>query len=155
MTPNPLASMQPIIFPPEPSLWPLAIGWWLLIITIIISLALVTRALIKYRLFWACKRLHMTQAKELTDANALNRLLKQTALHYYPRHQVAKLNGQAWSDFLKHNLQQLLHQQCDDICLSLYQPPRLNSNADSQLIALTWLANLNTKAIRGHANDRI
>ncbi|NRA71053.1 MAG: DUF4381 domain-containing protein [Gammaproteobacteria bacterium] len=155
MTPSPLAQMQPIILPPEPTLWPLAIGWWLLIITITISLVLTIRSLIKYRQFWSCRRQNITQAKQLTDPNALNRLLKQTALHYYPRHQVAKLSGLAWSDFLKHNLQQPLHQQCDAGCLSLYQTPSRNNNTDLQVITLAWLANLNTKSIREHADDRI
>ncbi len=83
-----------------PSAWPLAWGWWLIIFSICITLAL---------LIYYCFKLHqkkkaLNEAKQtlanLTTLSEINTLLKRAALSYFPREQIASLTGAAWLSFL-------------------------------------------------------
>lgn len=145
-----LNELSPIALPHEPGLWPLAIGWWLLLVALISLLALIINRVKKQRHFWAVRRKNLIVAKSLTDHHQLNRLLKQVALHYYPRHQIARLSGESWSEFLKLGLAHEHHQRCDLICGALYQKPAAVAHQDYQKIAIAWLAGLSHKTIEAN-----
>lgn len=147
MTPNPLSELQPIALPPEPGIWPLAIGWWLLIIILVFLVYISVATLVKRRKFWAVKRQGLSQARTLTDHSQLNHLLKRVALHYYPAHRVAGLNGQGWSDFLNQGLAGEHHRHCDEICATLYQRPAPDQDQRFQHITVCWLSGLSRKKI--------
>ncbi len=104
MTPFPVETLRDIHAPPPPGLTPL--DWALF------SLSLLTLPLVIWliRCWWrnaprrdAWRTLRiLEQLPEQTPdwAAQLNRWLKQSALLYYPKEQVAPLHGSAWLAFL-------------------------------------------------------
>ena len=110
-TQDPLANLRDIHSPPAIDFWPLAPGWWAIII---ISIAILTTAIYYYKRHrnnTAFKRTAMTELHQLAIdcgddidfIQQLNRLLKQTALAVRPRRDIASLNGEAWLHFLEAN----------------------------------------------------
>lgn len=113
MVDNPLLKqLHDIHLPHAIGVWPLALGWWFLILFFVISLPLgiyyINRFLKAYRL----KKIYLLELANikkhyLQDKNArrslekLAELLKSFALLTHPRDVVASLHGQAWYDFLK------------------------------------------------------
>jgi hypothetical protein len=148
-----LSELKPIILPPEPGLWPPAIGWWLVAFSLLMMIGWVIKRLIEYRVFWAIKRDSLAQAKQTSSAIQLNRILKITALHYFPPEQVARLTGQQWSDFLKLGLLVKYHRCCDNACGSFYQAPSskpadTKPNSEFQRLVIAWLLVLSKKNIK-------
>ena len=102
-----LAALRDIYVPPPPDWWPPATGWWLLLL---IALAFLTWHAWQR---WSGARRHR-QLEHLLDELALaddrradhqrlirlSRLLRQIALHRFPRRQVASLTGTEWLRFL-------------------------------------------------------
>ena len=102
--------LRPMQLPDPVSWWPMAPGWWLLLVLIIAS---VWGLLWWLRRRWEdprryalaeLKNLQACYSSEERDQAALlthcNQLLKRTALTLYPRHDVASLSGDAWITFL-------------------------------------------------------
>jgi hypothetical protein len=99
---------------PEPiGIWPLAKAWWFLVVFLLI-LGIVIWGLYRYRTQYLIKREFLSRLREYkieykasqNTSLALNKLallLKQVALFYYPRKQVASLYGLAWIEFLELN----------------------------------------------------
>ncbi|WP_394143855.1 DUF4381 domain-containing protein [Vibrio atypicus] len=96
---SPLA-LQPIHQPDVPAWLPLAWGWWTLLaasLLLIMTLLLITR--------WNKKRLapKKTALRLLATGNKpaeAIELVRQAALCYYPREEIAQLTGQQWYQFL-------------------------------------------------------
>lgn len=108
---DPLAALHPLREPGLIGWWPLAPGWWILIVITIGLLAAV--ALFFYRRYRAnaYRRQAMLQLEGLhkdwlssNDSRSyltgINALLKSVALRVYPLPDVASSNGDAWVDFL-------------------------------------------------------
>lgn len=120
---NPLSRLNDIILPNIPeSGWP-ALGWWLSAIAVFIIGCLL--AIWLYR-FWRIrhnKRLALNQLKALSktspSAIAVNQLLKQAVQLYFPRQQIAPLNGMAWFNFL--NQQTKAHYFSKELMIELSQ----------------------------------
>ncbi len=109
---NPQQSLQlhDIHLPGDPSIWPLAIGWWLLIA---IALLLLVYLFIKVRRHLYIKKYKKMlrneyaalekKLKESPDKNHIaeaNVLLRRFALAYYPDQNTASLTGSDWLSFL-------------------------------------------------------
>lgn len=102
--------LHDIHIPPSIKMWPLAIGWWLLIIGSFCFVGIFGFAIfylkhfrIKKTLLDACKNIQQQYEFDHNAAKALNALsilLKRAALQYYPRDQVAGLHGEEWLKFL-------------------------------------------------------
>jgi hypothetical protein len=102
--------LRDIHVPPEPDIWPLAPGWWALLVLSLVLLGLVTWRL--YRGYGALRRRRRILG-ELADLNGRNAgpdlaaevsaLLKRVALARFPRAEVAPLTGQNWLEFLDRN----------------------------------------------------
>ena len=102
---NQSLDLSPVIAPDAPTWWPLAWGWWAVIITAIVLIALV---------FFIVKRRQKNQyAKNealacFSNSHSLNALspntaqdiVRQAALSYFPREKVAGLSGDDWLAFL-------------------------------------------------------
>jgi hypothetical protein len=103
-----LQQLRDIHYPPHIPFWPLAPGWYVVIVLVLIIMGLVSyfcyRSWVKHRL----KRivLQRIQELELQDevkihiAAELSVLLKRAALASYPRSLVAGLFGEDWLKFL-------------------------------------------------------
>lgn len=109
-----LNQLQDIQLPDPISWWPLAFAWWILIL----SVSSVLIGLVWYFREQRKRNAYRREAQEALslimhpkESNvsineqvlAINSLLKQVALTTYGRVNVAKLNDQAWLDFLKKN----------------------------------------------------
>ncbi|NAW64151.1 DUF4381 domain-containing protein [Photobacterium halotolerans] len=93
--------------PALPDPWPLAWGWWasaLLIIILLTLLYLVVSHLKVRRNLKAGKNQALAQLKRAQSVSEINTLLRQAALTYFPREQVAGLSGHHWMAFLDHQL---------------------------------------------------
>lgn len=117
---DPLAQLHPLREPAAIEWWPLAPGWWLLLV-----LALLTAAGLCAWLWRRYRRnryraLGLAALRAIEDefqrdgdavalAAAINTLLKTVALKAYPREDVASLHGAAWADFLNNTAGESLH----------------------------------------------
>ncbi|WP_122081225.1 DUF4381 domain-containing protein [Vibrio coralliirubri] len=97
--------LSPVIAPDAPTWWPLAWGWWAVIITAISLIALV--------FFILKRRKNNQQAKQEALSNFSNSqsqdglspskaqdIVRQAALSYFPREKIAGLSGDDWLTFL-------------------------------------------------------
>ncbi|MEZ9778346.1 DUF4381 domain-containing protein [Vibrio sp. 10N.261.54.A5] len=97
--------LSPVIAPDAPTWWPLAWGWWAVVITAIALIALV--------FFIVKRRKNNQQAKQealsyfsnsqsqdgLSPSKAQD-IVRQAALSYFPREKIAGLSGDDWLKFL-------------------------------------------------------
>ena len=90
-----------------PSYWPLAWGWWAVIVAILCLIVLFVISTRHHKQNNLAKNEALNRLKQLKstrDISALNALLKQVALTYFPREEVAKLTGKHWMTFLDSSL---------------------------------------------------
>ncbi len=106
-----LSLLRDIHVPAPISWWPIAPGWWFLLIFIIISGLVIRIAGVQFYLNRqdrreALRELAQLEKQHQNDMNSqwcaaeLSKLLKRVALVYYPRTEVAGLYGDAWISFL-------------------------------------------------------
>lgn len=107
---NLLQQLHDLHTPQPPGIWPWAWGWWLLIFSLALiltgsgfGLQLYRRRQVKRDFLWRLHQLELAYQQQPLNTHAIELalLLKQVALYYYPRDQVASLHGQAWLDFLQ------------------------------------------------------
>ena len=95
--------------------WPLAPGWWVLIVAALIGLVLLLRSWLQRRARAAARRHAIRQFDQARSAYAdhgnavklgieLSELLRRTMLAYAPRADVAGLTGDAWLEWLDRDL---------------------------------------------------
>ena len=114
---NPLEQLADIHLPDPVSIWPLALGWWLLLALIFIALtiALLLRvrhqrnayrrlALAELEQSYARLTRHQSTSQYLQELNAL---LKRVALSRYGKGFNPSLKGQAWLQWLDASCSQL------------------------------------------------
>lgn len=142
-----LEQLHDIVLPPTPGIWPLAIGWWILIILMLIGTVLLIKKIIYYFQHSKIKRLAIIKLQSCTDCNEINQLLKQVAIHYYHDSNIASLTGTAWIDFIDDNLTTSAKSALTDINNALYTPRHVDYFPSYKTIAMQWLSNLNTRAL--------
>lgn len=110
MNPDVLAQLQDIQSPDQIGQWPLAWGWWALIVLALLTFIAVTIWLIKRHKHRFAKRqaLKILQASEHLNSRekvaTINTLLKRVNLAYQDRNLIAELSGKEWADWLnQHN----------------------------------------------------
>ncbi len=108
---DPLAQLKDIHLPNPVSWWPLAPGWYVMGIFILFLISLFAFWLYKRHAHALAKKqalkllAHYKKQYEKTSDTSLtsahiSELLRRVALVYYPRDQVASLQGDAWLQFL-------------------------------------------------------
>ena len=150
---NPLDQLADIHLPDPVSIWPLALGWWLLLALILIALtiALLLRArhqrnayrrqaLAELEQSYAQLTRHQSTSQYLQELNAL---LKRVALSCYGKGFNSSLKGQAWLQWLDASCSKLpgrfsqlgAHLLVD----GLYQKNPQGDIAALHQLALTWV----------------
>ena len=144
---DPLAQLKDIHVPEQIHNYPLAIGWWILAVLIIIILV---SSVIKYRKFKALrknKRLALAQLNNTSNGEETLKLIKWVALQYFPRAQVAPLYGESLLGFMQQALPENKQQAFDEIVSNnnlnsafenIYQQQVLEGDAIHQ-VAEYWL----------------
>ena len=102
---EPLSELKDIHLPDPIGFWPLAYGWWLLLILILFIAGWgiimwrkkVQSALAQRQALSLLSNIDVTQK---TWPRQLNTLLKRLAMAYFPKHEVANLHGKEWRLFL-------------------------------------------------------
>lgn len=133
----------------EIGLWPLAWGWWVILVAVAVSITLLT---IWYRSYRKKRRIlrQASKALSLLDRNAVdyiaqcNHIIKRAFLSYFPEHTVASLHGEGWQQFLRNNLsnrhQLTLAPLIEQLGVGMYQPaPSQSVSAETAKQALTLL----------------
>ncbi len=106
---NPLTLLKDIHNPDQFSIWPLAPGWYILMVMLLIGILLSSIYLL--RKYLSQLRRHRVRT-ELTEIMThfdddpqqsfieLSQLVRRIVLAHYKREQVASLQGEAWLNFL-------------------------------------------------------
>ncbi len=102
--------LQDIHLPESASIWPLAIGWWILLFLILFAsswliIKAIKRAKQRKHRRMILSKFEVLETKLKTNpSNAtiaeINTLLRQLAITYYPRIEIASLTGSDWLQFL-------------------------------------------------------
>lgn len=111
--------------------WPLAWGWWVLVITLVAVLIFSVYSIRQYHLKRVAKKQSLSLLKQIhpQDSNwpvQIHVLLRRVCLTYFPTHNVAQLHGDKWLAFLsaqlseKHAIQ--LAPALKQLVMSQYQP---------------------------------
>ena len=98
--------------PDMPTWWPLAPGWWLLVLAALVLAALALRALQPRLRRWRLRRQllaalaviaarHRAGAQEAETAAEVSQLLRRAALARFPERNAAGLQGGEWLAFLE------------------------------------------------------
>ena len=140
-----LSQLKDIHVPLTPSAWPLAFGWWALVL---IALIVLMAACVFLTLYWTGIRRatwrEFKQLERLSDKAylpAVNRLLKRVAIHQ--KRETASLYGAQWFAFL--NKTKGVHFTQEDVALfgkRLYNGSAKMSSAQRKRIhrcAAVWL----------------
>lgn len=95
-----LSNLHDIVLPPEVGWWPLAPGWYgVLLVLALVVLLTGWRALKRWKSN-AYRRAALRELGTLHGDTATAELLRRTALACVPREQVARLTGRAWPAWL-------------------------------------------------------
>ena len=162
---NPMAQLKDIHLPQEVGLWPLAWGWWVLLIIVIAVITLSVIWLVKRHKMRLAKRQSIEALQQLSAEHTdwpqqVNALLKRAAMVYFPQGTVEPLHSSHLVEFLttklpadkqasaKHNFERLQ--------TSLYErKPSLGEFAEIQEQAVNWVksapASLPQKIVGGEA----
>ena len=128
-----LSNLRDIVLPPEPGLWPLAPGMWLLLSAVLSLLVWVLWTQYDRRKRNAYRRAGLLLLPEVKTIYELSVLLKRVALAAFPREQVASLHGDAWVAFLR--------ESCPAVDLSGLLSSNVEQDAGNDLkqTAATWI----------------
>ncbi|WP_419419667.1 DUF4381 domain-containing protein [Legionella sp. D16C41] len=109
-----LAKLHDIHLPNPIGWWPLAPGWYILIGLIIIIVSLLITIAYRYYKYGRAKRQayqllakyeqdYLQNSDTSTTCAKVSELLRRVALAYFPRQEVASLQGEAWINFLNNS----------------------------------------------------
>lgn len=109
--------LRDLHLPEAISWWPLAPGWWVLIVLAVVLLFVLLRLYLRKRARSAARRHALRQLDQLTAdferhrnavtfSSDVSELLRRTMLAYAPRREVAGLTGDAWLAWLDQDLDQ-------------------------------------------------
>ena len=145
---SPLAQMHDIALPEKVSSLPIAPGYWILLLLIILSLSWIVKKVLKKYRYHAPRRtalvmLNAMDSNANTFASEVNSLLKRTAMTYLPRQSLAHLNGQPWFNWLDKRLPHKHQGVIGPLLFKRHQQKGLTSEDNQQLLVLArlWLAN--------------
>ena len=154
--------LEDIIPPQDISVWPLALGWWLLLIIGITVIAFMVVIIKRHRKKWEYRKHALSlldnhyQQWHLNGDNAeslqaLTRILKRTAMTAYPQGQLASLYGHQWVDFLNQQTKQPLfnHELSQAIEKGLYQSQPQVDISHFYHCCQRWIKTHNTKIKAG------
>lgn len=143
---NPLYQLKDIQTPEPIGLWPLAWGWWLIIVLSIVTIALIIKWLVKYINDSRAKKQALAMLAEISKEPhphktviAINDTLKRVMLVYLSREQVASLNSASWANLLN-TLANDEHKISAEFVDLAYQPKCSAQKADAYLEqAKSWI----------------
>ena len=146
--PNPaLAQLKDIQTPEAIGAWPIAIGYWLILL---LAVLLIATLVYLYRNKQKQSRIKQAALTELAKlalsdntefAVQVNAILKRAALSYLPRQHIASVDGNQWYQFLDNSLPQAQQGQFSKLLNQRYSKHGLTAQDNQQLaeLAKLWL----------------
>lgn len=139
-----LSQLHDIVAAPAAQLWPLAPGWYAVVIIGAVGLLITAMALHR---FIQRRRIRDAALKALrtplASPNAVTLVLKQACLGYFPRAEIAQVSGSAWYDFLLAQLPAAAQRTCAEplqrLATEAFSPHQQQSTAEYQQLARYWL----------------
>ena len=125
-----LSGLRDLHIPTEPSFWPLAYGWWVLLALVLLGIIalLVCWYLWQQRPVVYALKCQKQIAKEPDDfyfLKEISQLLKRVAIAAYGRPKIAPLSDQKWQDFLINVAPSIFTKdQAHLIAFAIYQPDK-------------------------------
>lgn len=158
-TPNPiLQQLKDIETPSQIGAWPLAWGWWVLIIIAVLTTAYCFWRLYKNWQFNAPLRHAKSLLKGVNhdDINVglINQVLKRVALHYGEREQVASLYSEQWRDWLNANQSKVTF-TTEELNLVYQQRMDVDIKAEFMKKAELWLNAINVKKLSNLGGEHV
>lgn len=101
---DPLAQLKDIHLPEQVHNYPIAPGWWLLLMVMIIALFFTIKYFLRYRQARVVKKQALKQLAQCQTTQEFSELLKFVLLHYFDRQVVAQLYGKQLLAFLSQQL---------------------------------------------------
>lgn len=142
---DPLANLQDIQLPEQIHNYPIALGWWILIMSIIALIIFITLKILKHKKKAKLQQQAITQllSNEPNIENTLT-ILKWAALQYFPRQEIANLYGKSFQLFLTKQLPQKYKSEFEQLCANTlenrYQTSLNNDDIqNTHNAALLWL----------------
>ena len=130
-----VAELRDIHLPKPPGIWPLAPGWYLLILLLVLGsyLGYCRHRRLRPRrealkLLADYERQYARQVSPALISANISELLKRVALVYFPRQDVASLHGMGWIDFLSRTSKKIDFHAVSGLLLDL---PYRNENCAS------------------------
>jgi len=148
---DPLANLHPLREPEMVSWWPLAPGWWVLIVISLLLLAFIAwRGVRRYRANAyrrvALRQLEETHRQWLVDGDshryvvAVNSLLKSVALRAFPKQEVASYSGTQWMLFLNSGLRGSAPSFPDDFANAVYRKHAADTKCEAlHETSIAWI----------------
>lgn len=145
---NPLDELKDIHLPADISWWPLAPGWWMLLI---LGIALVAGSYAFYHFVIQKRAYRKAALKELENLDATTfgpdayiesvaAIIRRTAIHTEKMQTktttVAQLQGKQWQEYLQ---QAMPTEQAQIIAVSRYQPVKALDASALQQAAAQWI----------------
>jgi hypothetical protein len=153
---NPLAELKDIVLPEQIHNYPLAAGWWILLILAVVSIIYGISVWRKRKLLNVNKakalaalaklELSLEPNQDSSQEPQLDKIvaiLKWSALAYFPRQQVANLYGRNLQTFMLSTLPSKFHNQFNndvgEILDHLYSPSNSQSAQEFNNAAQLWV----------------
>ncbi|NQZ22905.1 MAG: DUF4381 domain-containing protein [Colwellia sp.] len=142
---QPLAQLKDIHLPDPVHNYPIALGWWLLLAGLLITLIILVIKWQKRRRLSKAKQLALKQLKSTNNADQIVTLMKWAAFQYFPRQEVASLHGKQLLEFFKQKLKDKHQENFQTLCAeqlnSKYQPiENIESCNTLKQAAQLWLS---------------
>lgn len=147
-----LAQLRPNILPDPVGYWPLAIGWWMLVVCILLGVLIILYFTVRYyrktryrrhgiKLAQQIHKNYETHNNKRQYAHDLNRLLKKLALHTFPTQDIASLNGKAWLKFLytSSGNKQFIHTDAEALGCDRFNPNHEPNTTQLYRLTISWI----------------
>jgi len=127
-----LSGLKDVILGEKPSIFPLTIGWWIVLSIVFIGL-FITFLYVKKRFFPSpyeyaldeLKRIKKQTIMPVEVGKELSKLLKRVAIFKFGREEVSLLTDDEWAKFLRTNGKNFLTpDEADFIAQSTWMPPQ-------------------------------
>lgn len=141
---DPLAQLKDIHLPDQIHHYPIAIGWWILIVIVIASIVISVIKIKHYKKIRRAKSKAITHVKQATSNQDIVSTLKWACLQYFPRETIAPLYGESFYGFLHTRIpskqQENVSNTMKDPLNMSYQNNISEFDTEFQKAALLWLS---------------
>lgn len=160
---NPAGMLRDIHLPDAVSWWPPAIGWWILLV-IVISIIIFLPRLYRRVTYIPLNKIALQSFENIIASynnsnnpveliTATSKLLRQVAMSYHPREEVACLTGEEWIDLLNTMTSEpIFNQEIKELLMNAPYQEYAQINSEQFINNMTnWFQGLPKKPGEQHA----